>query len=204
MLLEIWSIYGEKAFKEEQKLISLTFSLWDDIINWKIRKLGANRLRRIIINSQKLIIEQSDFYETLWDKLVELLWDEENFVKMEAFETLIYSLKFIQKQDFEEKFAPIICEIFEKEVYEHEDIQYWMANLWGQFMHQLQTNGFEELLRPQIIQFFEWLITSEREELRKGGAYNFSYFFVELYTNSEAKAPQNSDLEQETLGGKFL
>lgn len=79
MLLEICSVYGEEAFNKEQKLLSFTFSACEDI-NWKIRKLGANRLRRIIEKSKKMLKEKQDVYNNFNEKLEELMTDEENFV----------------------------------------------------------------------------------------------------------------------------
>jgi adenylate kinase family enzyme len=89
MLLEICSVYGEEAFNKEQKLLSFTFSTCEDI-NWKIRKLGANRLRRIIEKSKKILKERQDVYNNFNEKLEELMTDEENFVKIDAFETIVH------------------------------------------------------------------------------------------------------------------
>jgi hypothetical protein len=55
--------------------------------------------------------------------------DEENFVKIDAFETILESLQFIKKEDFDTYFAPIISEMFENEVEQHEELLFSMANI---------------------------------------------------------------------------
>jgi hypothetical protein len=55
--------------------------------------------------------------------------DEENFVKIDAFETILESLQFIKKADFDTYFAPIISEMFEKEIEQHEELLYSMATV---------------------------------------------------------------------------
>lgn len=182
MLLEICSVYGQRAFKRHKKLVSLTFSLCGDIINWKIRQMGANRLRRIVEHSPLYLSEEPGFYDMVVDKLQDLLCDEENFVKMEALETILHCAKHISKQDFQQRLEPLIVDILRKEVLEHEEVLYSMATLCGQLMHQLQSSELEHGLRTSVIEFFEGLLNNQNDQLRKKAAYNFAYFFTQLYS----------------------
>lgn len=157
--------------------------------------MGANRLRRIVQNSSTYLKEQPDFYISLIDKLQELLWDEENFVKIEAWETIIHSLSHIKQEDFEERLEPIIKEIFEKEVIEHEEVLYAMAGLWGELLHQLITNNIKHSLSTHIIEFYEGLLNNENDELRKKAAHNFPFFFTQLYSEENSWGNEQGDEE---------
>ena len=77
-----------------------------------------------------------------------------------------------------------------------------MASLCGQFMHQLKACGLDSSLLPHIIHFFEWLIGSESGELRRRAAYNFSYFFSELYPEAELVPLNLSESPKEGFKGK--
>ena len=194
MLLEICAVHGENAFEKEQKLLNLALSFCDDI-NWKIRKLGANRLKRIIKHSQKYLIDRPETYDIIVEQLQELMGDEENFVKLEAFESILKSLPHIKAADFEERFAPIIKEIFEREVEEHEELQYSMASLCGELLFELKKLNMHHLLGDQIIEFYETLITSENEELRKRATYNLPFFFSEFYVDDEDESLESTEGE---------
>lgn len=52
--------------------------------------MGANRLRRIVEHSSLYLNEEPGFYDMIVDKFQDLLCDEENFVKMEALETILH------------------------------------------------------------------------------------------------------------------
>lgn len=202
MLLEIWWIYGEKAFEKEKKLAAISLYLCDDIINWKMRKLGANRLKRILPVSTQYIKEHPDYYQMLIEKFQELLWDEENFVKIDAFESILRSLKYIKKEDFRDKLVPVIKEIFEKEVNEHEELQYSMASVCGEFMYEIKIHEHDSSLNELITLFFESLINDENEELRKKAAYNFPFFFTELYMEDDIESVESNDEEVKCLIAK--
>lgn len=124
MLLEISCVYGEDAFEKEPKMLNTIYSACEDI-NWKIRKLVANRLRRIIPNAPKITKKKEVTDPTspplLVEKIEELLTDEENFVKLEALE-LMECVQYFDPKDVENKFVPKIREIFQKEVKEQEEI----------------------------------------------------------------------------------
>ena len=194
MLLEIWSVYGERAFDKEQKLLNLALSVCDDI-NWKIRKLGANRLKRIIINSPKLLVDNSDTYNDIIKQLTELMSDEENFVKIDAFDTILEIIKYTKKADFDEYFAPIICEIFEHEVDQHEELLFSMANVWGRLLYELKKYNMHDSLTEKIVEFYQSLITNENEELRKRATYNLPFFFNEFYNDNESESAESIEIE---------
>jgi hypothetical protein len=194
MLLEIWSVYGEQAFEKEHKLLTLALSVCVDI-NWKIRKLGANRLKRIIVTSPKLLIENTETYDDIIKQLTELMSDEENFVKIDAFETILESLQFIKKADFDTYFAPIISEMFEKEIEQHEELLYSMATVWGKLLHELKKYDMHESLTEKIVEFYQSLITHENEELRKRAIFNLPFFFSEFYVDDESESEESNEID---------
>jgi hypothetical protein len=197
MLLEIWSVYGEQAFEKEHKLFSFALSVCVDI-NWKIRKLGANRLKRIILKSPKLLIDNSETYNDIIKQLTELMSDEENFVKIDAFETILESLQFIKKTDFDTYFYPIISEMFEKEVDQHEELLYSMANVWGKLLYELKKYNMDESLTEMIFEFYLSLIIHENEELRRRATYNLPFFFSEFYSEDESESVESCDIDSKT------
>jgi hypothetical protein len=194
MLLEIWSVYGEQAFEKEHKLFSFALSVCVDI-NWKIRKLGANRLKRIILKSPKLLIDNSETYNDIIKQLTELMSDEENFVKIDAFETILESLQFIKKADFDTYFAPIISEMFEKEIEQHEELLYSMATVWGKLLHELKKYDMHESLTEKIVEFYQSLITHENEELRRRATFNLPFFFREFYVDDESESEESNEID---------
>jgi hypothetical protein len=197
MLLEIWSIYGEQAFDKEQKLLSLALSVCNDI-NWKIRKLGANRLKRIIMNSPKLLIENTDIYSDIIKQLTELMSDEENFVKVDAFETILELIKYTKQADFDEYFAPIISEMFEHEVEQHAELLFSMATLCGRLLYELKKNNIHESLTEKIVEFYQSLISHENEEIRRRATYNLPFFFNEFYNDNESESAESTETETKT------
>lgn len=192
MLLEICSVYGEEAFNKEQKLLSFTFSTCEDI-NWKIRKLGANRLRRIIEKSKKILKERQDVYNNFNEKLEELMTDEENFVKIDAFETIVHWIPYFKHKDIEERFVPRIKEIFEKEVVDHEEMVFPIASFWGELLCTLNKHDMPDWLKNEVAAFYESLLEHENEELRRRAAYNLPFFFTELYVDNAALSDNSSE-----------
>jgi hypothetical protein len=157
--------------------------------------MGANRLQRIIKNSENYISNEPGFYDMIIEKLQELLCDEENFVKIEALETIIHSLKYISKEDFTERLEPIVKEIFEKDVREHEEVLYSMAPLCGKLMFELDKNEIKHNLSTNIIEFFESLVNNDNDELREKAAYSFTYFFTQFYTDEDELSVESNEEE---------
>jgi hypothetical protein len=141
------------------------------------------------------LIDKPETYDVIVEQLQELMGDEENFVKLEAFESILKSLPHIKPADFEERFAPTIKEIFEKEVEEHEELQYSMASFCGELLFELKKLNMHHLLVDQIIEFYETLITSENEELRKRATYNLPFFFSEFYVDDEDESLESNEGE---------
>lgn len=184
MLLEMCCVYGQRIYEKQPKLLGLTYSTWEDI-NWKIRKLGANRIRRIIPQSLELFSENEEFYAVIVEKLEELMTDEENFVKIDAFETIVHSLQYFKPEDVQQKFIPRIKEVIEKEVVEHEEFLYPMASFWGELNFTLHQQGVQDWLDQEILDFYESCLGHESEEIRKRAAFNLPYFFTKFYDCDE-------------------
>jgi len=123
-------------------------------------------------------------------------------VKIDAFESILRSLKYIKKEDFRDKLVPVIKEIFEKEVIEHEELQYSMASVCGEFMYEIKIHEHDSSLNELITLFFESLINDENEELRKKAAYNFPFFFTELYMEDDIESVESNDEEVKCLIAK--
>jgi hypothetical protein len=200
LILEIASVYGERAFTKEMKIFEFSWATWEDI-NWKIRKLGANRLRRIIKKSLKMMKEEKDVYHDILEKLEELMTDEENFVKIDAFETIITWISFFQEKDIKEKLVPIIKNVFEKEVVEHEEFMFPIALLWGELLHTLNQHGVGDLLKSEIVEFYQTMLTHEDKELRKRAVYNLPFFFNEFYKDEEVKTNISDEGEEQKFWG---
>jgi mannitol/fructose-specific phosphotransferase system IIA component (Ntr-type) len=81
------------------------FSMCEDI-NWKIRVIAATELRHII----PLCDSASNFTETFLKELVELLNDDDSFVKVEAIETFAEIIEHLTKEALMENFVSTIKE----------------------------------------------------------------------------------------------
>ena len=197
MILEICSIFGGDAFEKSKKLFNFGWSACNDV-NWKIRKLGANRMRRIIKKSTTMFRENKEIYETVVEKMEELMTDEENFVRIDAFETIIQCISCFNDEDVKSKFVPKIKEIFSKGTVEHVEFLHPLSSLWGHLLWTLSQHGMEDLLKEDILIFYQNLLVHEDESLRKKATFNLPYFFCEFYGEDEAKT-NNSDEEEVKL-----
>lgn len=121
--------------------------------------------------------------------------DEENFVKIDAFETIVHWIPYFKHKDIEERFVPRIKEILEKEVVDHEEMVFPIASFCGELLWELNKHEMPDWLRNEIAAFYESLIEHESEELRKRAAYNLPFFFTELYVD-------NSDLSDNSSEGE--
>jgi hypothetical protein len=118
--LEIVCEYGEEAIRQEDKLNTIVLSACEDI-NWKVRKLGCQRLSRIIPKIIGLFNEDEEMYTDYIELLLQLSSDEENLVKVDAIQSIILSLKHFKLEDVKEKFMPIIKEQLEREVEDNDE-----------------------------------------------------------------------------------
>jgi hypothetical protein len=200
LILEITSVFGQTVFEKEMRLFEYSCAMWDDV-NWKIRKLGANRMRRIVKKSTKMISERKDIYEAIIDKLEELMTDEENFVKIEAFETIIHWIPYFKAQDLKDKFIPIIKKVFQKEVVEHEEFMFPITTLSGKLLHTLNQHGVGDLLKNEILEFYQTMLTHEDKDLRRRAVYNLPFFFIEFYGEDEAKTNNSDEGEEQKFCG---
>ena len=166
-------------------------------MNWNIRKLGANRLKYIIKKSLKMMKEEKDVYSDILEKLEELMTDEENFVKIDAFETIITCISFFKEKDIKEKLVPIIKSVFEKEVVELEEFMFPIALLCGELLHTLNQQGVGDLLKTEIVEFYQTMLTHEDKELRKRAVFNLPFFFSEFYGDDEVKTNISDDGEEQ-------
>lgn len=150
------------------------------------------------MNSPKLLIENTDIYSDIIKQLTELMSDEENFVKVDAFETILELIKYTKQADFDEYFAPIISEMFEHEVEQHAELLFSMATLCGRLLYELKKNNIHESLTEKIVEFYQSLISHENEEIRRRATYNLPFFFNEFYNDNESESAESTETETKT------
>ena len=75
-------------------------------MNWKIWVIAAEELKYIF----PLCSEDSKFWETFVEELVELVNDEDSFVKVEALMSFSEIIQCISAEDLKSKFVSIIKE----------------------------------------------------------------------------------------------
>ena len=146
MLLEIACTYGERLFGEQPKWLNLTLSAWEDI-NWKLRKLAANRLKLIIPHWKTILAENEEIYNTFVEKFEELMTDEENLVKIDMFETIVTWIPYFKKVDVETKFLDHIKDIFKKDTKENEEFIFPISLICGKLFHVLNEYELVDALK---------------------------------------------------------
>lgn len=193
MLLEIVAVYGDPCFEIEPKLLNVILLAWEDI-NWNIRKLGANRLRRIIPN-WKLTVQNADSESSFTESLTRLMTDEESLVKIDAFETITLCLPYFKESDLDLVIPPL-QETIIKDTVENDEFVLPLVAILGQLLYNLDQVGKLDSLKSDWLKFYRKNLVSEDEEIRKKAAYNLPYFFTRFY--DETQDPEDNQIFEDS------
>ena len=141
--------------------------------NWKIRLDGAKFLKMYLPYAK-----ESPRFDTIYfPELVELLNDEENYVRIEAIEACTEVIDRITEEDIEKEFIPVVLNIIECHA---EDIITRLASLIGKIVYELRRQDIYIKFKAEFLDFFRVLVQSKEYELRLSAAYNLPCFFTML------------------------
>ncbi len=116
--------------------------------NWKIRLDGAKFLKLYMPGAK-----DSPRFDTIYlPDLIELLNDEENYVRIEAIEACAEVIDRMEIEDIEKEFIPIVLNIIECYT---EDIITRLAALIGKIVYELRKGDLYLKLKTQFLTFFK-------------------------------------------------
>jgi hypothetical protein len=107
-------------------------------------------------------------------ELLELLNDEEAYIRIEALEILTSYLDQLDAADIENEYVKEVLRT--TEAHDTEDIQARLAELLGKIVFKLQPFGLHLKHKNAFIKFFKFMVGHKELKMRRYAAYNLPCF----------------------------
>lgn len=126
---------------------------------------GALFFKDYLLGPQKAsIVAHPRFKNIYLSELLELLNDEEAFIRIEALEILTDYLNFLTPEDIESEF---VKEMLKTSDADNEEIQLRLAEIIGKIVNQLQPFGFHMKYKERILEFYKMMVGNKEIKMRR-------------------------------------
>eukprot|EP00347_Sterkiella_histriomuscorum_P008191 403346032 len=133
-------------------------------------------------NDQELV--HCERFQTIYlPELIELLNDEEAYIRIEVLEILTELMQHLDPMFIEKEFLQVFIDMIEVGI---EDILLRLANILGKIIHGLQIFGMHKIHIQQILDFYVIICKDKSLEMRRHGAYNLACFNL-LFKDEQEK-----------------
>ncbi|CDW84144.1 serine threonine-protein phosphatase 4 regulatory subunit 4 [Stylonychia lemnae] len=161
---------GELGFDKDPVVLKTILAICQDN-NYKIRLDGVIFLKEYLIREQAR--QNRRFHDIYLPELIELLNDEEAYIRIEALEILTDILQEIDMATIEKDYLPSLQNTFDVGI---EEIDLRMAKLIGNVVYQLKQLDFHMLYKDKFLQYFHHVCIHKDVEMRRQGAFNLAIF----------------------------
>lgn len=124
---------GESGIDKDPLIMKLIMGICHDT-NYKIRMDGVLFFKEYL--QSQLVLKHQRFKSTYLPEVIELLNDEEAYIRIEAIEILTEILELMTVDLIEKEFMPVILNTMEATI---EDIILRLANIIGKIVYKLQS-----------------------------------------------------------------
>jgi hypothetical protein len=119
------------------------------------------------------MVKVERFQGTYLQEIIELLNDEEAYIRIEALETLTELLEYLEPTLIEKEFLHAFIDMIDIGI---EDLILRLANILGKIVHGLKQFDMHKLHIEKILEFYREICNHKDLEMRKEGAYNLACF----------------------------
>jgi hypothetical protein len=177
LLMSFAKQLGETGFDKEPGLLKLVLAICHDN-NYKIRLDGVLFFKDYLLQKEdqkemETIVSHPRFKNVYISELLELLTDEEAYVRIEALEILTHFLDKLPPEEIENEFVKEVLKTMEADI---EDIQIRLGDLIGRIVYRLSDFGLHLKHKEPFIEFFKKMVTHKELKMRRHGAFNLPCF----------------------------
>lgn len=119
------------------------------------------------------IIQHPRFKSMYMPELIELLNDEEAYIRIEALDVMADHLDHLEGNDLESEFVKEVLRTASADV---EEIQTRFAELIGKIAYRLQPFGLHVKHKLTFVDFFKLMVNHKELKMRRLAAYNLPCF----------------------------
>ena len=135
---------------------------------------GALFFKDYLLEPQEQIMIHPRFKQVYVGELLELLQDEEAYIRIEALEILTKYLEHLEKSDIDGEYVHEVLRTLNADV---EEIQIRVAELIGLIVHKLSTFELHLKHREEFLNFFKMMVSHKEAKMRRHAAYNLPCFY---------------------------
>lgn len=155
---------GEVGFDKEPAVLKLVQGICHDN-NYKIRLDGVLFFKDYLLGDKKeTILAHPRFKNIYLSELLELLNDEESYIRIEALEILTEFLNQLTPEDIENEFVKEMLKTTEAD---NEEIQLRLAEIIGKIVYQLQPFNFHMKYKEPILDFYKMMVGHKEIKMRR-------------------------------------
>ena len=134
---------------------------------------GVIFFKDYLIEREENITQFPRFKDLYISELIELLNEEEAYIRIEALEILAHFLKDLEPPDVEAEFVKELLHSLEADI---EDIQIRMGQILGLIVHKLKPFGLHIKHRAPIIKFYKTMLDHINIKIKRSAAFNLPCF----------------------------
>ncbi len=183
---------GEVGFDKEPAVLKLLQGICHDN-NYKIRLDGVLFFKDYLLGEQKsTIIAHPRFKNIYLSELLELLNDEESYIRIEALEILTEFLNQLTPEDIENEFVKEMLKTIEAD---NEEIQLRLAEIIGKIAFQLKPFNFHMKYKEPILDFYKMMVGHKEIKMRRQAVFNLPCFHS-LFKNQDIQDEFDLDFNE--------
>lgn len=168
---------GEAGFDKDPIIIKIIMSICHDN-NFKIRLDGMMFFKdylSIEIKDKSEIIKCKRFKDMYLPEIIELVNDEEAYIRIEALDLLADYMDQLEHDEIDKEYMPAITKTIEVGI---EEISIRLAQMIGKIAYNLKDRGYHLKYKEIFINFFKEMIESKEIEMKRHAAYNLACFYT--------------------------
>lgn len=124
------------------------------------------------LNNEK-VKNHSRFKDMYVPEIIELLNDEEAYIRIEALEIITDSLQYLDVDEIEKEYVQAVIKTIDVGI---EEIVQRLAQLIGKIVYNLKPFEFHLKYQDHFVDFFKSICQHKEVEMRRFAAYNLACF----------------------------
>ncbi len=161
--------HQEEAFDTEPMILKLILNTIMDN-NWKIRLDAVIFFRDYL---PKVISSSTRFENIYIPNLIELLNDEESYIKIEGIACTVEIMDKLSQEEIEKEFIPVVFNVIDCNV---EEIMIRLSHMLGKIVYELRRYDLNLKHKAKLVEFFQTICNHKDIEIRRNAAYNLPCF----------------------------